>query len=209
MRVVWCGGRAATRQHLSPAAAVRWQQLHPGLIALHRFHGVVADAAVGVEAGFCLPRQQQALSTMCAAAQIDRVNHFARRHKAAGVPAVFFRGQLLELMRWTPRHSQNLPGDGITYEIPENRELFVNAALIAGDLWGQRIYGSKLSTAASVDEARLKALGALRKGVEEGNLAPHIGIAIGRGLKLFTDYLPRQLPELGDQFRAATGLSVE
>jgi hypothetical protein len=103
----------------------------------------------------------------------------------------------------------NLPGDGITYEIPENRELFVKAALIAGGLWGQRIYGSKLSAAALVDEARLKTLGALRKGVEEGNFAPHIGIAIGRGLKLFTDYLPRQLPELGDQFRAATGLSVE
>jgi hypothetical protein len=36
------------------------------------------------------PRQQQALSTMCTMAQIDRVNDFARRHKAAGVPAVFF-----------------------------------------------------------------------------------------------------------------------
>ena len=33
-------------------------------------------------------------------------------------------------------------------------------------------------------------MGALRKGVEEANLAPHIGVAIGRGLKLFTDYLP-------------------
>ena len=41
------------------------------------------------------PRQQQALSTMCTTAQSDRVNDFARRHKVAGVPAVFFRGQLL------------------------------------------------------------------------------------------------------------------
>ncbi len=154
-------------------------------------------------------RQQQALSTMCTTAQIDRLNDFARRHKAAGVPAVFFRGQLLELMRWTARNAKNLPGDGTTYEVPENRERFVKAALIAGGLWGQRIYGSKLSAAAPVDKARLKALGALRKGVEEGNLAPHIGIAIGRGLKLFTDFLPRHLPELGDQFRAATGLSVD
>lgn len=155
------------------------------------------------------PRQQQALSTMCTTAQIDRVNDFARRHKAAGVPAVFFRGQLLELMRWTARYAKNLPGDGTTYEAIENRERFVKAALIAGGLWGQRIYGNKLSAAAPVDEARVKALGALRKGVEEGNLAPHIGIAIGRGLKLFTDYLPRHWPELADQFRAATGLSVD
>jgi hypothetical protein len=155
------------------------------------------------------PRQQQALSTMCTSAQIDRVNDFARRHRDAGTPAVFFRGQLLELMRWTARHAQNLPGDGTTFEAPEARERFVEAALIAGGLWGQRVYGNKLSAAEPINETRVKALGALRKGVEEGNLAPHIGIAIGRGLKLFTDYLPRHLPELGYQFRAATGLSVD
>jgi len=154
------------------------------------------------------PRQQQALSTMCSTAQIDRVNAFARRHKAAGVPAVFFRGQLLELMRWTVRHAKCLRGDGATYVSPECREHFFKAALIAGSLWGQRVYRGKLTADAPVDEARLKALGALRKGAEEGNLAPHLGIAIGRGLKLFTDYLPRHLPEFEDQFRAATGLSV-
>jgi hypothetical protein len=155
------------------------------------------------------PRQQQALSTMCTTAQIDRVNAFARRHKNAGTPVVFFRGQLLELMRWTARHGCNLPNDGTTYEAPEFRERFVKAALIAGSLWGQRVYGTKLSAAAPVDETRLKALGALRKGVEEGNLAPHIGIAIGRGLKLFTEYLPHHFSGLGDQFRVMTGLSVD
>jgi hypothetical protein len=64
------------------------------------------------------PRQQQALSTMCTTAQIDRVNAFARRHKNAGTPVVFFRGQLLELMRWTARNACNLPNDGTTYEAP-------------------------------------------------------------------------------------------
>ena len=34
---------------------------------------------------------------------------------------------------------------------------------------------------------------ALHKGVEEGNLAPHLGVAIGRGFELFTEYLPRHL----------------
>jgi hypothetical protein len=154
------------------------------------------------------PRQQQALSTMCTSVQIGRVNDFARRHRNVGTPAVFFRGQLLELMRWTALHAQNLPDDGTTFEVPECRERFVAAALIAGSLWAQRVYGSKLSAATPINETRLKALGALRKGVEEGNLAPHIGIAIGRGLKLFTDYLPRHLPGLSDQFRAATGLSI-
>ena len=48
----------------------------------------------------------------------------------------------------------------------------------------------------------------MHKGVEEGNLAPHLGVAIGRGFKLFTEYLPRHLPDFEDRFRAATGLSV-
>jgi hypothetical protein len=48
----------------------------------------------------------------------------------------------------------------------------------------------------------------LHKGVEEGNLAPHLGVAIGRGFKLFTEYLPRHLPDFEDRVRAATGLSV-
>jgi hypothetical protein len=74
----------------------------------------------------------------------------------------------------------------------------------AADLWQQTV-----GRGAGGRSPRVKALGALRKGVEECNLAPHIGIAIGRGLKLFTDYLPRHLPEFGDQFRAATGLSVD
>jgi hypothetical protein len=153
------------------------------------------------------PRQQQALSAMCSSALIDRVNDFARRHKEAGVPAVFFPGQLLELMRWAARHGKKRRNDGATFTSAEFRERFVKAALIAGDLWAKRVYGGKLTAGPSIDEVRLKVLGALRKGVEEGNLAPHLGVAIGRGFKLFTEYLPRHLPDFEDRFRAATGLS--
>jgi hypothetical protein len=39
------------------------------------------------------PRQQQALNVLCTPEQIDRINDFARRHKAAGPPIVFFRGR--------------------------------------------------------------------------------------------------------------------
>jgi hypothetical protein len=154
------------------------------------------------------PRQEQAMQMLCTREQFDRINAFARSHKAAGLPSVFFRGQLLELMRWTARHAKNLPGDGKTFNDPNFRERLVKAALIAGELWGQRIYGGKLISSSPVADARLRALGALRKGVEETNLAPHIGVAIGRGLKLFTDYVPRYLPNFFDVFEAATGLTL-
>jgi len=154
-------------------------------------------------------RQQTALSWLCTTAQIDRINDFVRRHKASGVPAVFFRGQLLELMRWAARYCKNLPGDGTTFDDPASRERLVKAALIAGVLWGVRTYRDKLSADGDIAELRLRALGVMRKGVEEGNLAPHIGVAIGRGLKLFTDYLPRHYPDFAAAFQAATGLTLQ
>jgi hypothetical protein len=155
------------------------------------------------------PRQQAALSWLCTTEQIDRINDFARRHKTSGVPAVFFRGQLLELMRWAARYCKNLPGDGTTFDDPAFRERLVKAALIAGTLWGARTFRDKLSADGDIAELRRRALGAMRKGVEEGNLAPHIGVAIGRGLKLFTDYLPRHYPDFAGAFLTATGLTLQ
>jgi hypothetical protein len=153
-------------------------------------------------------RQEQALHALCTPEQIDQINAFARRHKAAGPPSVFFTGQLRELMRWTARHAKNLPNDGTTFEAASFRERLVKAALIAGTLWSNRVYGGKLTGSSPIAEVRLRALGALRKGVEETNLAPHIGVAIGRGLKLFTEYVPKRLPDFFDLFEAATGLTL-
>ena len=154
-----------------------------------------------------VPRQQQALDMLCNQEQIDRINDFASRHKATGAPLIFFRGQLLELMRWAAVYCSNLHGDGTTYLDAAFRTRFVKAALIASDLWAARTFRDALSGAGDVDEIRLRAMGALRKGVEEANLTPHIGIAIGRGLKLFTEYLPKRAPEFAELFLQKTGLT--
>lgn len=155
-----------------------------------------------------VPRQQQALNMVCGPAQIARINDFANRHKSSGPPLVFFRGQMLELMRWAAMHCENLPDDGTTYTDPTLRERFAKAALVAGELWSARTYRDTLSSPGSAAEIRLRALGALRKGVEEANLAPHIGIAIGRGLKLFTEYLPRHEPDFAAMFGRKAGITV-
>jgi len=75
-------------------------------------------------------RQQQTLYRLCTPDQIGRINAFAKRYSRSGPPpAVFFRGQLLELMRWAARHCKSLPGDGETFTDPEVRSRFVQAAL--------------------------------------------------------------------------------
>lgn len=162
-------------------------------------------------------RQQRALQVLCTNEQIDRINAFARKFPRAEAPTIFFRGQVLELMRWTARHCRNLPNDGTTFTSAETRSQFVKAALIAGMLRSQSVYGNRLSGvqrdnfsgADNIVAVRRRALGAFRKGVEEGNLAPHFGVTLGRGWSLFKDYLPGRYPDFAQDFLRATGLSLE
>jgi hypothetical protein len=154
-------------------------------------------------------RQQAACGFLCTFEEGQRINTFARNHGGAEKVTVFFRGQLLELIRWIAKHCVNLPGDGTTFEDPQVRKTFVQAALIAGALWGGRTYGKRLSLEGGDDLARERALGAFRKGVEESGIAPHAGVALGRGWSLFSQYLPRRYPSFEDDFRAATRLTVE
>jgi hypothetical protein len=78
---------------------------------------------------------------------------------------------------------------------------------IGSTLGAARTYRDTLSGPGDAADMRLRAMGALRKGVEESSLAPHIGVAIGRALKLFTDYLPRRSSGFADLFKRKTGLT--
>ncbi|WP_029083767.1 hypothetical protein [Bradyrhizobium sp. th.b2] len=153
-------------------------------------------------------RQQQAIDSICSSEQIARINAFSLRPTGSGLPIVFFAGQLRELMRWASRHCKNLPGDGTTYANASQRERFFMAALIASDIWARRVYGDKLTVDDDIVAVRRRAIGAFRKGVDETNLAQHMGTAIGRGLALFTEYMPRHYPDFGDVFEKATGLTL-
>ncbi|RXH33224.1 hypothetical protein [Bradyrhizobium zhanjiangense] len=138
-------------EEVFPDTTADEQTLHALLRTLSRddtlFHAARLNTIVTGPGDFDMqPRQQQALTMMCNSEEIDRINDFARRYRHAGVPMVFFRGQLLELMRQTARWAENLPSDGTTFEAPEFRQRFVKAALIAGGLWAKRVYGNKLTS---------------------------------------------------------------
>jgi hypothetical protein len=154
-------------------------------------------------------RQQRACGWICSQHHLHRLDAFARQHGGLDRVVVFFRGQLLEMMRQAALHCRNLPGDGETFNDERIRDRFFRAVLIAGTLWGDRIYGNRLSLADGFDAARRRSLGAFRKGVEDASQAIHTGIALGRGWLLFSDYLPRELPDFGARFAVATGLTLE
>ena len=91
-------------------------------------------------------RQQSALNILCTNQQIDQINAFIRsRGSAAGLVAIFFRGQILEFMRWAARHCTNYPGDGETFNDPVQRQKLLKALLISSVLWGKRVFGGRLT----------------------------------------------------------------
>ena len=76
-------------------------------------------------------------------------------------------------------------------------------------VWGKRIYADKLTGGTDIDNSRRRALGAFRKGVEESNLAPHFGVALGRDKALFVEHLPIRYPACAADFLRATGLTID
>jgi hypothetical protein len=153
--------------------------------------------------------QRRACGWICSQQHLHHLDAFARQHGGLERVVVFFRGQLLELIRQAALHCRNLPGDGQTFNDERVRDRFFRAALIAGTLWGARVYGDRLSLGAGIEGARRRALGAFRKGVEDADQAIHTDIALGRSCLLFSDYLPREMPDFDTRFAAATGLTGE
>ena len=218
----------ANRFHLDPddiSVFVPPDAIYPGLAAderalVHLLAGLSRDdtlltcARLNVMvSGFGMQsnaeRQRRACTWIISPRHRQRLDAFARQHGGPERVAVFFRGQLLEMMRQTALHCRNLPGDGETFSDEKVRDRFFRAVLVAGTLWGARAYGDRLSLTDGIDAARRRALGAFRKGVEDGSQAIHTGIALGRGWLLFSEYLPREMPDFAEHFEAATGLTLK
>lgn len=154
-------------------------------------------------------RQQRVLNLLCTPDEIRRINAFAEGHSGVDRVRVFFRGQLLELMRWVSEHSTDQPADGATFDDPEVRRRFVQAALLAAALWSDRVFGDRFRPDGGIEVARRRGLAPIRKSIEEAGTAPELQNSLGRGWTLFSEHLPRRYAAFSEEFRAATGLSPE
>ncbi len=155
-------------------------------------------------------RQQFGLSQFFGKSEIDTVNEFIRKH--GGTPervTIFFRGQILELLRWVVLFCSDLPGDGNTFEDIKIRKKFGTAALIASDLWAKRVFGTRFSLDGGVEKARLRALGPIRKSVESMSSPPDMSKTLGRGCALFLEHFPKRFITFEDDFLEGYGISVE
>lgn len=158
-------------------------------------------------------KQESAIRVLFTADEIARINAFARTHQREGYDighiAVFFRGQLLELMRWVCLWCEDHPDDGMTFERPTVRSTFAQVALMASDLWSRRVYGDRFSLDGGRDLAQNRALGAIRGAIAETSFGLDPLLALGRGHAIICKHLPRFYAELSQEFCVRTGLSLD
>jgi hypothetical protein len=140
---------------------------------------------------------------------IARINRFGREHGGRDNISVFFRGQLLEFIRWACLLSEDQAGDGDTFSAPEVRRNFARAALLASEVWFKRVYQDRFRDDRPIHDVRERVLSSIRRSNIETAPSPHPILAIARGASLFADRLPALDPEFKDVFRSASGLSIE
>jgi hypothetical protein len=156
-----------------------------------------------------IERQKNCMVTFLSPGEIKHAFAFAQEVESADKRVIFFfRGQLLELMRWVALYSEDLPGDGETLNDPAVRRRFAQAALICSEISDTAVWGTDSvdDTASSLFEGN--APGLLRKSAE-ATATTDLVVCLGRGWTLFRDYLPKHYPSFDKEFRRATGLSIE
>ncbi len=153
--------------------------------------------------------QQDGLDYFLTSDEIDRVNKFAKEYGGTQNVMVFFRGQLLELLRWGTFYCPSYPEDIITFEKPEVKRRFAQTALMASDIWARRVFGDRLSMTEGLGTARKRALAPFRLSLEATRLTPDLSKSLGRGWCLFSKYFPTHYPMFESEFQSSTGLSVE
>jgi len=157
----------------------------------------------------CVQRHAECIGRFLSPEEKTRVFAYAQRNTSREKRVVlFFRGQLLELMRWCTLYSQDLPGDGETFNDPEVRRRFSQAALICSDVLNVTVWGTDPvdDTADALLQGQVPDLS--RKAAE-ATATTDLVLSLGRGWAYYRKYLPKHYPAFGKEFRRATGLSIE
>lgn len=157
-----------------------------------------------------ITKQQAGLSQFFTTEEIEKVNDYARKNGGAERITIFFRGQILELIRWIAVFCNDFPEDGTTFEDPEVRRNFAKVLLIASDIWSKRVFGeNRFSLDGGIEVARKRALGAIRKSIEATSPAPFLIKSIGRGWTLFSKHFLKYYRSFDDEIQKITQLSIE
>lgn len=154
-------------------------------------------------------RQEFGLKQFLTPNEISVINDFVKKHGGPQKVIIFFRGQILELLRWVLLFCRDFTDDGTTFDKQEVRLKFAQALLISSDIWANRILEDRFFVDDNIDRSRQRALGAIRKSIEATVTANNLAKSLGRGWTLFRDYFTRNYTSFESEFFSKTGLSVD
>lgn len=148
-------------------------------------------------------KQQYAVSLFFDSTETARLNQFAAQHDNA---RVFFRYQLLEVIRWTSLLATDDLADGKTFEDPDVRRRFARATLIASELWGARVFADGLPETGNVREDRRNATTTFRAATE--SVTPDIVRVLARSESFYRGTFQNHYPNFDREFSNAAGVTV-
>ena len=142
--------------------------------------------------------------------QVNRIDAFIKGNRAGpGNWQLFFRRQLLELIRWACvfcSERPDLPGMAADSQL---RERFAQAALIASELWDRRVYKGRFSGPEDLENKRFALLGPFRQAQAETGLGADLPRAFVRGKSLISEHLAAECSDFAELFRSKTGISLD
>jgi len=154
-----------------------------------------------------MDRQRQLAGGILSQEALENLKRATQRTEDGDLPKrfLFNRRQLLELTRWALLlcDADAPPLDRSWTQ--DEKDLFVQAALISSWLSEGRIR-AVLDENESLEALKDIALVFFRQALDAGLMGVDPWRVVGRGRKLFLEYLPKHFPDLDGQFLAATGL---
>jgi len=161
----------------------------------------------GFGSGDIQQRQQRLVGMLLGREDIDRVNYIAAQSKKRVLP--FFRGQMLDLMRWAALFCAGTNDDFTVFDAPQSRRDFAAAAFIAGELSARRLGERNLVVPHDRELFPETTLAYSIGAVYSTASLPHTWTILGRGLEILREYYPKHDPCLDERLRSAIGLNLE
>lgn len=132
-----------------------------------------------------------------------------KRRREGTTYTIFFRGQMLELIRWITLYCHDHPDDGTTFNNEDTKIIFFKCALMVSDIWGRQTYGSVFETEMDSEKLIEHIRGPFRKSIEASRNAPNLSISIGRSWIFYQQYFSKYYSSFNDDFLNATRLTFE
>ncbi len=199
-----------THADVFPGLAHDFEEFKRVVGRLHRTDALLWCGRINLHLGYPIrrvPRDVQRALVDCFVEGEDLVRLRELARTRDGGVQVFFRGQVLELVRWIALLANASEDNGRSFEKASTRRDFVRALLMASDIWGRRVYPNDLSLDGGLSAARVRVLESLRRSHTENSCGPHPWLNLARGA-LVLERMTQMDPDLPDIFAKQVGMSL-